>query len=1112
MLSTLIKFFGNKSSRDIKRITPILSDVHKAEQSFKALSHEALRKETDQLRTHIQEALKETQEQLSALHKEATSSGTILATQEKYFTEIEQLQILRNQQLDKILDQILPKAFAIMRETARRFTEEESLELPATETDRYIAAFRPYVTLKGEKAYWSTTWEAAGNKVAWDMVHYDVQLLGGIVLHQGKIAEMATGEGKTLVATLPAFLNGLSGYGVHIVTVNDYLARRDAAWNAPLFEFHGLRVDCIDLHDPHSEERKAAYQADIVYGTNNEFGFDYLRDNMARTKGELVQRKHHFAIIDEVDSVLIDEARTPLIISGPVSKSNEQLFSELRPFVVQLVEAQKKCCLEFLTEAKKTLQNKDTKQGGLLLFRVHRGLPKYKPLIRFLSEEGIKQILQRTENIYLQDNQRRMPEADEPLYFTIDERHQNIELTEKGLQLLASVSQEKDFFVMPDIGVSMARIEEDLSLSSEERLHQKEVLTQNYSIKSERIHIINQLLRAYTIYDRDTEYVVMNDQIKIVDEQTGRILDGRRYSDGLHQAIEAKEQVKIEKSTQTYATITLQNYFRMYHKLSGMTGTAETEAGELWNIYKLDVTVIPTHKPLVRKDKNDRIYKTMREKFQALVEEIETLRKIQRPVLVGTTSVETSELLGRLLQMKHIKHQVLNAKQHQKEADIVAEAGKASTVTIATNMAGRGTDIKLNDDSRTAGGLAILGSERHEARRVDRQLRGRAGRQGDPGSSQFFISLEDSLMRLFGSGNIAKWMDRMGLKEGEVIEHRMITHAIERAQKKVEENNFGIRKRLLEYDNVMNTQREVIYKRRKHALFGERLALDLGHIFIETADEIAAQMQASADLDTTKLRALIVDTIGVDIDLDIQQLPLKEEDKLSQALYEVLSTFYEKRKEKIRNTTLPVLSHAYDKQKEQLREVVIPISDGKQQLALIVSLQKCVETECHYLIEEMEKTICLQTIDLQWKEHLREMDNLKQSVQNVVYEQKDPLLIYKFEAFELFKQLLHVLNRKTMGFLLQSHIPISSESSLLEADKGRPIQTRNWRESKAEIQQSAQKPAPQVRQPVRSERIAGRNEKVTVQYQDGTIKEGVKYKTVADDIKENRCVLLKMDA
>ena len=1113
LIKGLLKLFSNKSSKEVKRLWPLVERINERSEVLAEYAEQALREEGKRLRGELAEVARPILAQIEAL--KAETPALELEAREQLFLQLEALEKEKYKVIGEALDRALVPAFALMKETARRFSTQAELCVEASEWDRRMAARSDYVRLEGASAYWSSKWTVAGNPVRWNMVHYDVQLIGGIILHQGKIAEMATGEGKTLVATLPAFLNGLSGLGVHIVTVNDYLARRDAEWNAPLFEFHGLSVDCIDLHAPHSEARAESYQADVLYGTNNEFGFDYLRDNMAQDPEELVQRSHYFAMVDEVDSVLIDEARTPLIISGPVGRSNEAQFYELKPMIERLINAQRTLCNTYLNEAKKLIQAGSKKETGLALLRVHRSLPKYKPLIKYLSEEGVKQIMQRSESLHLQDNQRLMPEADAPLYFTIDERHNSIELTEKGHDLLASEGGEKDLFIMPDMARLLADLEQRSDVSPSDRQQKKEALIKEYSEKSERVHTLQQLLRAYTLYEKDTDYVVMNGKVQIIDEQTGRILEGRRYSDGLHQALEAREQVKVEETTQTYATVTLQNYFRMYHKLSGMTGTAETEAAELWNIYKLDVTVIPTHRPTIRKDRNDKVYRTMREKFQAIIEEVEILRKAARPVLVGTTSVEASELLSRLMKLRRIPHQVLNAKQHQKEAEVVAKAGEAATVTIATNMAGRGTDIKLSTEAQAAGGLTIIGSERHESRRVDRQLRGRSGRQGDPGGSQFFVSMEDNLMRLFGSDRIARWMDRLGLKEGEVIEHSMITRSIERAQKKVEENNFGIRKRLLEYDNVMNMQREVIYKKRRHALLGERLQTDLEHMRIDVSDELGAEAITSSNFSELQMR--LIELFENDLGLQESEADLKDQATLSRQLSDAMRKYYEARKQHIKDSVLPVLRYTYEQHGAQVKEIAVPIRGPKRGIQLVIDLETCLETEAESLVKEMEKLISLSSIDIAWKEHLREMDDLKQSVQNVVYEQKDPLLVYKFEGFELFRSLMSKLHLDTMRFLMQADVP-QPDRSLEQASRRRHSQPK-LKEQKAEAASALgagtalSAAAPQSTdppKPIRSEKQAGRNDKVTVQYTDGRIEKEVKYKKVAQDVKENRCVVLEV--
>ena len=1113
LFSGVVKLFGTKSSRDIEAIQPLLQDINLFSESFSSLSHDALRAQAIELRKKVRASFQGTQKEIQRLRAEAKAlPGEALAQKEKLFLQVEQQEKKLNQEIEACLEQVMAEAFALMKETARRFKEAKELVVRATDMDKQLSVSHDFVSVKGEQAFWHNTWSVAGQATPWGMAHYDVQLMGGVVLHRGKIAEMATGEGKTLVATLPAFLNGLTGKGVHIVTVNDYLARRDSEWNAPLFAFHGLTVDCIDKYAPHTEERRKAYLADITYGTNNEFGFDYLRDNMSRGAEERVQRGHHFAMVDEVDSVLIDEARTPLIISGPVGKSDEQQFYDLKPKVRALVESQKRLCSDYLQTAKRLISSGDEKEGGLALFRAHRGLPKSKPLIKYLSETGRKQVLQKTENYYLSDNQRHMKEADEPLLFTIDEKNHAVQLTEKGIVQLSKDEDDKDFFVLPDISQALHKIENS-DKSNEDKLLNKEAFLADYKVKSERLHTLQQLLKAYTLYEKDVEYVLMDGKVKLVDEQTGRIMEGRRYSDGLHQALEAKEEVKVEEATQTYATITLQNYFRMYHKLSGMTGTAETEAGELWEIYKLDVVVVPTHKPIARRDEQDKVYKTVREKFQAIVDEILSLREQGRPVLVGTTSVEVSELLSRTLKLRHIPHQVLNAKQHQKEAQIVEAAGQSGAITIATNMAGRGTDIKLSDEARQAGGLAIVGTERHESRRIDRQLRGRSGRQGDPGTSQFFVSLEDNLMRLFGSERMAKWMDRMGLKEGEVIQHSMITKSIARAQRKVEENHFGIRKRLLEYDNVMNTQRSAIYARRRHALLGERLTLGIFNALDEVAEEMT-HLARNQGYDALQLR--LVELLGHEAPFSSEEMGKKSDKVLSTELFHAFSSWYVARQDFIKESTLGVFRYMQETKGGTIKEVGVPFFDGKKAIEVVCDMNEVLETEGQSLVREFEKAVVMRTIDWEWKEHLREMDDLKQSVQNVVYEQKDPLLIYKFEAFELFKQLSARLNHETLSFLFKARPPSPDVKELKAADEAKRHAQRRLRETKEETfsdgsgsQEADARPASQ---PARSERLAKRNDKVTVQYHDGTIKEGVKYKRVEEDVKGNRCVIVQVHA
>jgi preprotein translocase subunit SecA len=1107
----LTKVFGTKSDRDIKEVLPIVAQINEEFAKLKDLSHDELRAKTNEVLEKINQYLKEIDDEIAALHKKVDDNPDMdLHTKEDLFNEIDALEEKRNEKLEEVLLDVLPETFAIVKDTARRFMENEQLEVTASMFDKEMSGKAEHVNLKGDKAIWNNTWKAAGNETTWNMMHYDVQLIGGIVLHKGKIAEMATGEGKTLVATLPAFLNALAKRGVHIVTVNDYLAKRDAEWMAPIFQFHGISCDCIDNYRPNSEERRKAYQSDIVYGTNNEFGFDYLRDNMTRETKELVQGKHHFAMIDEVDSVLIDEARTPLIISGPVPKGDVHEFDSLKPRIEKLVQEQRKLTSDFLLEAKKLIKEGKEDEGGLALFRAFRGLPKHKPLIKFLSEQGMRQILQKTENIYLADNSKLMPEADEPLLFTIEEKNNNIDLTEKGIDLITKDGEDPNFFILPDIGIEIANLEKDESLSDEEMLEKKDKLIKDYAEKAERIHSVNQLLKAYTLFEKDTEYILVDGKVKIVDEQTGRVMEGRRYSDGLHQAIEAKENVKVEDATQTYATITLQNYFRMYHKLAGMTGTAETEAGEFWDIYKLDVVVIPTNKPIIRDDRQDKVYKTVREKFNAVAAEIEEMSKAGRPVLVGTTSVEISEILSRMLNMRKIKHQVLNAKQHAKEADVVAEAGKPGTVTIATNMAGRGTDIKLAKESKEAGGLAIIGTERHESRRVDRQLRGRAGRQGDTGSSQFFVSLEDNLMRMFGSDRIAKLMDRMGLEEGEVIQHSMISKSIERAQKKVEENNFGTRKRLLEYDDVMNSQREVIYKRRKNALYGERLQLDIMNMLYDTCEDIVNNSKAMDAFDDFRLS--ILGTFGIDFEISKEDYEALKPNELTEKLYNHVYASYKAKNEKIKDKAFPILKDISKTKGATVKEIMVPFTDGKKQIGVVTDLQKNIETEGQELILSMEKISTLAIIDENWKEHLREMDDLKQSVQNAVYEQKDPLLIYKFEGFELFKRFIGKLNEDTSSFMMKLDLPVQDSSQVQAAAQRR--QQQNYKESKEESGsvlsggQNKNRPPVEKQMPVKSEKIVGRNDRVSVQYQDGSVKKDVKFKTVEEDVKNNKCVLL----
>ena len=1031
MIGVLSKIFGgNKSEKDVKKITPQVGKINHFFTQFQSLGNDELRAKTSEFKQRIQEHLSTIDEQINS-KKEIAENLPVTNINEKdvIYQEIDVLKKDRDKQIEVILQEILPEAFAAVKETSRRFKENLTLECTATELDKKLALKKDHITIKGNQSIFSNRWKAAGGEVSWNMVHYDVQLIGGAVLHSGKIAEMATGEGKTLVSTLPAYLNALAGGGVHIVTVNDYLARRDSEWNGPIFEFLGLTVDCIDKHDPNSDARRAAYNADITYGTNNEFGFDYLRDNMVHSPDEMVQRKHHFAMVDEVDSVLIDDARTPLIISGPVGHSdNTQQFFDLKPRIEKLVEAQKKTINQYLIDAKKKIAegNDDPKDGGLSLMIAQRGLPKNSALIKFLSEPGIRVKLQKTENYYLADQQKEMPKVDAELFFHIDEKNNQVDLTDKGINLITQSGEDAEFFILPDIATKLSAIEKS-TVAAEEKLQSKESLLNEYSLKADRIHTVQQLLKAYTLFDKDTEYVVMDQSVKIVDEQTGRILDGRRYSDGLHQAIEAKENVKIEASTQTYATVTLQNYFRMYHKLCGMTGTAETEAAELWDIYKLDVVTIPTNLVAIRKDEQDLVYKTKREKYKAVIEEIERLRLAGRPSLVGTTSVEISELLSRMLKQKNIPHNVLNAKQHAKEAQVVAEAGFAGAVTIATNMAGRGTDIKLGPGVKESGGLAIVGTERHESRRVDRQLRGRAGRQGDPGSTQFFVSLEDDLMRMFGSERIASLMDRMGYKEGEVIQHSMISKSIERAQKKVEENNFGIRKRLLEYDDVMNKQRNVVYNKRNHALFGERLALDLDNAFYSVADGLVNSFKEANDHEGFKLSAIM--NFGIDTTITPEELEKGVVNVTAEKLYDEAKANYNRKVNTIAEQTLPIIKNIRKEQGNHIENVSVPFSDGRKVIHALANLDKTLSSSGAELPNALERSITLALIDDAWKEHLRAMDDLRHSVQTAGYEQKDPLVIYKIEAFGAFKQMDDQVNKDIVGFLCHSAIPMEDNNS-----------------------------------------------------------------------------------
>ncbi len=1071
---TLSKLFGSKSDRDLKELRPYLGKIKTEYERVSQLSHDELRAESEKLKQKIQDHIAAENDEIKSLKAKVEEGGISIEEREEIYDKIDKLEELIDSKIEEVLDEILPTAFAVVKDTARRFTENEEIEVTATQADRDMAPFFDHVEIEGDKAIYFNSWTAGGNEVQWNMIHYDVQLIGGTVLHQGKIAEMATGEGKTLVATLPVFLNALTGRGVHVITVNDYLAKRDSEWMGPLYQFHGLSVDCIDKHQPNSDERRKAYASDITFGTNNEFGFDYLRDNMAINPKDLVQRRHNFAIVDEVDSVLVDDARTPLIISGPIPRGDHQEFDALKPQVQRLVKAQNELVMGMFTEAKRLLKSADKKEqdeGARLLLRTYKGLPKMKPLIKFLSEKGNKAALLKTENFYMQDNNRNMHIITDELYFVIEEQHNSIELTDKGIDLLSAGTEDPSFFVMPDIGAEIANIEKS-GLTDEEKLREKDALIQNYSVKSERVHTINQLLKAYTLFERDVEYVLVDGLVKIVDEQTGRIMEGRRYSDGLHQAIEAKENVKVEAATQTFATITLQNYFRMYHKLSGMTGTAETEAGEFWDIYKLDVVVIPTNRPIARDDREDLVYKTKREKYNAVIEEIVDLVNAGRPVLVGTTSVEISELLSRMLKLRGIKHNVLNAKLHQREADIVAEAGKKGTVTIATNMAGRGTDIKLSDEVKEAGGLAIVGTERHDSRRVDRQLRGRAGRQGDVGSSQFFVSLEDNLMRLFSSDRIVKLMDRMGLKDGEVIQHSMITKSIERAQKKVEENNFGIRKRLLEYDDVMNSQREVIYKRRRHALFGERIQVDIANMLIDVAEAIVKEYHGGSFEDFTME---LIRVFSIESPVTEEQFMKENPENIAQTIYNTVLETYKRKTAAIAQQVYPVIKDVYENKAEMYENIVIPFTDGIKGYNIVTNLKKAYETNAEDVVHSFEKASILATIDEAWKEHLREMDDLKQSVQNASYEQKDPLLIYKFESFNLFKAMIEQINKSVAASLMKGHIPLQSPEEVQEAEE-RNTDMEGLQTSKEELSQDGGKKQPQKAQPVRNTQKVGRNE------------------------------------
>ena len=1065
------KIFGTKAERDLKQLQPILQKVLAAYPEIDSLSDDQLREKSAELRGVIRERIAKDEDRIAQI-KEELEKDIPLDQKEALATESDKLVKKVDEDIEKVLDEILPQAFAIMKSTARRFKENAAIRVKATDFDRELSTSRDFVEIDGDYAVWHNHWMAGGNEITWDMVHYDVQLIGGIVLHQGKIAEMATGEGKTLVATLPVFLNALAGKGVHVVTVNDYLSKRDSEWMGPLYMFHGLSVDCIDKHQPNSEARRKAYACDITFGTNNEFGFDYLRDNMAISQKDLVQRKHHYAIVDEVDSVLIDDARTPLIISGPVPKGDDQQFMEFKPYVEKLYNNQRALVTNTLNEARKLIAAGDEKEGGKLLLRAYKGLPKYKPLIKFLSEPGMKQLLQRTENYYIQDNEREMPVVTDPLFFVINEKQNAVEMTDNGHDLLSNTLSDPKFFILPDVGSEIAEVEKS-ELDAGEKQARKDAIMADFALKSERVHTVNQLLKAYAMFEKDVDYVIMDNKVKIVDEQTGRIMEGRRWSDGLHQAVEAKENVKVEAATQTFATITLQNYFRMYHKLAGMTGTAETEAGEFWSIYKLDVVVIPTNRPIARIDENDRIYKTKKAKYEAVINRIEELTKAGRPVLVGTTDVETSELLSRMLKLRGIPHQVLNAKQHAREAEVVAHAGERSTVTIATNMAGRGTDIKLSDEVRKAGGLAIIGTERHDSRRVDRQLRGRAGRQGDPGSSTFYVSFEDKLMRLFGSERIASVVDKLGMEENEALENNMLSNSIEKAQKKVEENNFGIRKRLLEYDDVMNSQREVIYTRRRNALSGERVEIDILNMMQDMSEII---VENCSGYDYAAFSEYMMATLSIDPGFDENFYNSSKPAEISARLFQNMQETYRRRMEAMSQRAYPVIKEVYEKQGAIYQNIAIPISDGRKMLTLSVNLKKAYETEGREIARALTKAITLYQIDDHWKEHLRDMDDLKQSVQNASYEQKDPLLIYKFESFNLFKSMLESLSKDILSFLMRAHIPLRDANAPVQqapAPVRKPDMSQMQTSRTDTVTNSGE---PKSKMPVHVEKTVGRND------------------------------------
>ena len=1113
--SLLNVFVGNKSKKDLKEVESIVKNILSHENELNLLNHNELRNKTKKFKKQIASVREPFNETIEILKSKIISSKNI-DEKEKLYQEIDKVNESSENKIEEKLNEILPEAFAVVKETAKRFKENSLITVKATESDMRFSNLKLYVSIKGDHAIWSNKWDAAGKEVTWDMVHYDVQLIGGIALHRGKIAEMQTGEGKTLVATLPVYLNALTGNGVHLVTVNDYLAKRDSAWMAPIFEFHGLTIDCIDHYSPNSEARKKAYESDITYGTNNEFGFDYLRDNMAHKSSDLVQKKHNYAIVDEVDSILIDEARTPLIISGPVPKGDIHEFNELKPKINSIVQKQKQLLTSVLSKAKKLISDGNKQDGGFHLLQVFRGLPKASSLIKYLSEEGVKQLLQKTENFYMQDNNREMPKVDMDLFFVIDEKNNQIELTDKGIDSLSTENQDSNFFIMPDLSTEIAKIENQ-NLEVDKEVEEKEKIYNDFGVKSERIHTINQLLKAYTLFEKDTEYVVMDNKVKIVDEQTGRIMDGRRYSDGLHQAIEAKENVKIEDATQTFASVTLQNYFRMYKKLSGMTGTAITEAGEFWDIYKLDVIEIPTNKPIARKDQDDLIYKTKREKYNAVIEHVTKISNEGRPILIGTTSVEISELLARMLSIKKIKHNVLNAKLHKKEADIVTEAGNAGIVTIATNMAGRGTDIKINEQVKSNGGLAIIGTERHDSRRVDRQLRGRSGRQGDPGSSQFYVSLEDNLMRLFGSDRVAKMMDKMGLEEGEVIQHSMMTKTIERAQRKVEENNFGIRKRLLEYDDVMNVQRENIYKRRKHALKGDRLKVDIANMIYDTTEFIVDNNKISKNYKDYEFD--IIRYFSLSSQFSEDEFNKTETEEIVYKTYKSAYQHYNLKMTKSAEKVFPVIKNVFENPSNNFERIVVPFTDGKKTLNVVSDLKLAYDSKGETLINDFEKNISLAIIDESWKNHLRKMDELKQSVQLAVHEQKDPLVIYKFEAYKLFEKTLNEINKEIISFLFKGELPSKDPSEIREDRKERRKQKFNI--SKEEVLNSDELASvnrkagqntsfnnQQIETIVREVKKIGRNEKVTIKNISNGNQKTLKYKLAENLLKGGGWIIM----